>query len=141
MWIVIVSVVLVVAGIAVFFHVPFSPTGTQFKRVTLDTIETASAASGVFAETDIARLPFPVQQYFRYCGYLGTPKMSYMKASLHDVDFVMSGNRTIKIDYEQFNLVERPERYALISSSLIGVPFEGLDSYGNGVGSMKGTLA
>jgi hypothetical protein len=141
MWIVIVSVVLVFAGIAVFFRVPFSPTGTQFKRVTLDTIETASAASGVFAETDIERLPSPVQRYFRYCGYLGTPKMSYMKASLHDVDFVMSESRTIKIDYEQFNLVERPERYALISSSLFGIPFEGLDSYGNGTGSMRGTLA
>ena len=141
MWIVIASIIFVVAAIAVFFRVPFSPISMQFKQVTLETAKTAKVASGIFSEADIERLPLPVQRYFRYCGYLGTPKMSYMKAALEDVDFVMSESRTIKIDYEQFNRVDRPERYALISSSIFGIPFEGLDSYGNGTGSMKGTLA
>lgn len=141
MWIVIASVIFVLVGIAVFFRIPFSPTGAQFKKMTAENARMAAAASGTFAEADIERLPLPVQRYFQHCGYLGTPKMSYMKASLHDVDFVMSESRTIKIDYEQFNLVGRPERYALISSSLYGVPFEGLDSYRNGTGSMKGMLA
>lgn len=57
------------------------------------------------------------------------------------MDFVMSDKKTIKFDYKQYNLVERPERFALISSSLSGIPFEGLDSYENGKGSMKGMLA
>ncbi len=141
MWIVGSSAIFVILAVIVFFLVPFSPTSKQFGQVTLGKAATCAPASGAFTEADIAPLPLPLQRYFRYCGYLGTPKMSYMKASLHDVDFVMSKDKTIKIDYEQFNLVERPERYALISSSLFGVPFEGLDSFENGTGRMKGTLA
>jgi len=126
------SVVIGFAGVAVFFRAPFSPTSKQFQTVTNEARRTATHATETFGEEVIARLPLPVQRYFRYCGYLGAPRMSYMKASLENVDFVMSEIRTIKIDYEQFNLAERPERYALISSSLFGIPFEGLDSYGNG---------
>jgi len=140
MWITLAVVIFIMAGVAVFFRVPYSPTVSQFQNLTAEQIETAASASGMFTEEDIRHLPLPVQRYFRYCGYLGTPKMAYMKASLSGVDFVMSETRTIKIDYKQFNLVERPNRYALISSSLYGIPFEGLDAYANGTGSMKGTL-
>lgn len=141
MWVAIASILFVVAVIAVFWKVPYSPIGAEFKKVTDEKAAMAADAFGVFTEADIAHLPLPVQRYFRRCGYLGTPKMSYMRASLSNVDFVMSKDRTIRIDYEQFNLVERPDRYALISSSMFGVPFEGFDSYGNGAGSMKGVLA
>lgn len=141
MWVVISSVILIIAGGVVFFRIPYSPTRAQFHHLTAEKTGITAVASGVFAEEDIIGLPLPVRRYFQYCGYLGMPKMSYMRASLKNVEFVMSESRTIKIDYEQLNLTERPERYALISSSLFGIPFEGLDSYGNGTGSMKGTFA
>ncbi|MEA5059011.1 MAG: DUF6544 family protein [Candidatus Pelethousia sp.] len=141
MWIVAAGVILIFVGVAVFFRIPFSPTKAQFKRMVLGSVETAAVPSAIFTEADIERLPIPVQRYFLYCRYLGTSKMAYMKACLRDVDFVMSASRTVKIDYTQFNLVERPVRYAQISSSLFSIPFEGLDFYRNGVGSMKGTLA
>ena len=60
-----------------------------------------------------------------------------------DVDFQMdaNSNKTIKIDYTQYNFVERPDRFAYIDSSVMGIPFEGYDSFINGKGSMKGVLA
>ena len=131
--------ILIVAGM-VFLHIPYSPTSAQFQQVVAQNTKIA-APKAQFSEEDIKNLPLPVQRYFQHCGYLGKPKMLYMKAAMQDVDFVMSKKRTIKIDYTQLNLVERPERYALISSSLFGIPFEGLDSYANGTGSMKGVLA
>lgn len=130
-----------ILGIVIFLFIPFSPVKADFERIAEGKIKDAEAVPELFTEADIAGLPTPVQQYFRYCGYLGTPKMAYMKASLTNVDFVMSETKTIKIDYKQLNLVEKPERFALISSSLSGIPFEGLDSYENGKGSMKGMLA
>jgi hypothetical protein len=133
--------ILIVIGIAVFLLIPYSPASSKYSRLMADKIDTATTVSDIFTETDMEGLPLPVQRYFRYCGYLGTPKMSYMRASLKNVDFVMSKSKTIKIDYQQLNLVERPERFALISSSLSGIPFEGLDSYEKGRGSMKGMLA
>lgn len=141
MWIAITAFLLLVLGLAVFFRIPFSPTKAAFEKAVEDKINASAGTTEKFTEADIEKLPAPVQNYFRCCGYLGTPKMEYMQASLTAVDFVMSENKTIKIDYAQLNLVERPERFALISSSLSGIPFEGLDSYENGKGNMKGTLA
>ena len=50
--------------------------------------------------------------------------MTYMKATFKKVDFKILENKTIKIDYTQFNFVEKPERFAYIDSSLYGIPFE-----------------
>ncbi len=137
----IIGTLLVIIGIIIFLCIPFSPTRNDFNSIVERKIKEANGLSEeVFTETDIQMLPLPVQRYFRHCGYLGTPKMNYMKASFVDVDFIMSPTRTVKIDYQQLNLVSKPERFALISSSLYGIPFEGLDSYQNGKGSMKGKL-
>jgi hypothetical protein len=140
MWIFTVLIGIMVV-VVLFLSVPISPTTVKYSRITSEKAEKAPVDTGVFTEDDISGLPLPVQCYFTHCGYLGKPKMSYMRAYLEDVDFVMSQDRTIKIDYEQFNLVERPERFALISSTIIGIPFEGLDSYENGKGSMRGCIA
>lgn len=130
-----------VVGIVIFLNIPFSPTKASFTDITEKRISEVSNKADIFTASDIEALPAPLQRYLTCCGYLGTPKMSCMRASFKDVDFIMSENKTIKIDYTQFNLAKRPERCALISSSLAGIPFEGLDSFENGKGSMKGTLA
>ena len=134
-------IVLLFAVVVIFFKLPYSKTMSEFREAVNSKISNTARCSDVFTENDIIDLPLPVQKYFRYCGYLGTPKMSYMKASFSNVDFKMSEKRTIKIDYMQYNFVEKPERFALIDSSLLGIPFEGFDSYQDGIGSMKGTIA
>lgn len=47
----------------------------------------------------------------------------------------------LKIDYTQYNFVKELNRIAYIDSSMYGIPFEGLDTYDNGLGSMKGVIA
>ncbi|MDF2567767.1 MAG: hypothetical protein K0R90_1223, partial [Oscillospiraceae bacterium] len=141
MWISVFVAATLIIAVVIFFKLPYSKTKSEFHSEVDNKISTLTKYSSVFTEDDIKALPFPVQKYFKYCGYLGTPKMSYMKATFTDVDFKMSQSKTIKIDYTQYNFVEKPERFALISSSLFGVPFEGFDSYRNGVGSMKGSIA
>lgn len=141
MWVITASVLILILGAVAFLKMPYSPTKAKFISLTEAKIKGASTTNEVFAEADIAGLPAPVQRYFKYCGYIRTPKMSYMRTVLHDVDFVMSDTKTVKIDYEQFNVIKKPERFAFISSSVMGVPFEGLDSYNDGKGSMKGKLA
>jgi len=138
-----IALIIVVAllGIIIFFWIPYSPVGAEFKRVTDEAAKNIHKETAVFSEADLQGLPAPLQRYLSYCGYLGKPKMDYMRASLTDVDFIMSETRTIKIGYQQFNLVEKPVRFAFIRSSLFGIPFEGLDSFINARGSMQGKLA
>lgn len=141
MWIFLTVMGILLVSAAIFLRLPYSPMRAQFQNLTDSRLQAAVTDPELFSQWDIQNLPLPVQKYFRYCGYLGTPKMSYMKASLTGVDFIMSKDKTIKIDYSQVNFVEKPERFALISSSLHGIPFEGLDSYTDSTGSMKGVLA
>jgi hypothetical protein len=96
----------------------------------------------VFKEEDIAALPAPVQQYFRYCGYIGKGKMANAKLVWDDVNFKMSPDKPwVKIKYEQYNFVLEPARLAYIYSTMFGIiPFEGRDKYLNGQGNMLGKL-
>ncbi|MEN6463117.1 MAG: DUF6544 family protein [Syntrophomonas sp.] len=127
--------------VAVFFLVPCSKTKTEFNEST-KILTAKTVQDGMFTEEDIAGLPVPVQNYFRYCGYIGTPKMSYIKIVYEDVDFSFGKNQApIKIDYTQYNFVNKPNRIAYIDSSMYGIPFEGFDSYIDGAGSMKGVIA
>lgn len=146
MLIVIVVLLIIVASIAVFFNITYSKTRTEFSELIggllTGTPNESTNESSVFTEEDIVDLPLPVQKYFKYCGYIGTPKMSFMKAVYEDVDFIFGKDKpTIKIDYTQYNFINGLNRIAYIDSSMYGIPFEGLDSYIAGHGSMKGVLA
>lgn len=141
MWIISSIVLILIAAVIVFFNIPYSKTKSEFNSTINTMISKSPKSSDVFTKEDTKDLPLPVQKYFEYCGYLGTPKMSYMRATFKNVDFKMSADKTLKIDYTQYNFVEKPERFAFIDSSLYGIPFEGFDSYQDGVGSMKGTIA
>ena len=133
---------LIIIGIMVWFCIPFSPMKAEFADLAVQQNAGVNTPSEVFSEDDISELPLPVQRYFRYCGFIGTPKMVNMKVMHHDVDFVLSSAiPKLKIQCTQFNSALEPERIAFIDTSLYGVPFEGIDAYQGGLGSMKGVLA
>ena len=140
---VIIGILICVAGVLmIYFNIPFSKTKTEFDTTITELIAEADHRENVFREEDITGLPTPVQRYFRYCGYLGTPKMSYIKIDYQDVVFSFGKDKpVIKIDYTQYNFVDQANRIAYIDSSKYGMPFEGLDCYLDGSGSMKGVLA
>jgi len=139
---IIIGTLICVIGIMVlFFNIPYSKTKTEFDMIVSNLIAEADHQQDVFREEDISGLPTPVQRYFQYCGYIGTPKMFYMKISYQDVDFSFGKDKRIKIDYTQYNFVNQPDRIAYIDSSMYGIPFEGLDAFLDGAGSMKGVIA
>jgi hypothetical protein len=138
------TVAVLLVGVVIWFKLPYSPMKSDFRQITAGLISTMKAdpAEQVFTEEEISRLPAPVQKYFRYCGYIGKPKMTNLRAYYNDVDFVLSPDKPkLKIKYTQYNFVKEPVRAAYIGTSMSGIPFEGLDAYQAGEGSMKGVLA
>ncbi|MGN0537768.1 MAG: DUF6544 family protein [Acutalibacteraceae bacterium] len=142
---VIIGVLLVLVGmLMIWFNIPYSPVKKQFQNdiEALTVKNHLSVKNEVFTDSDFSHLPIVIQRYIQYCGYIGTPKMSYMKMEYHDVDFMQGRNGpSLKIDYTQYNFVYEPCRMALIDSSMFGIPFEGYDYYQNGIGGMKGVIA
>ncbi|WMT41295.1 hypothetical protein RE628_01510 [Paenibacillus sp. D2_2] len=144
MWTVVVILAVILAGIIIFLNISYSGTRTKFERTVAEQIAASPAilaSDGIFTMDDIKELPEPVRKYFEYSGYIGTPKISYMKAAFKNVDFIMSPDKpSIKIDYTQYNFVSEPVRLAYIDTSMYGIPFEGFDSFVDGHGGMKGVL-
>lgn len=55
-----------------------------------------------------------------------------------DVDFTMAKNGPrLKNDYTQYDFVMKPDRMALIQSSMFGIPFQRYDYYNNGKGGVN----
>lgn len=142
MVIALVIVVILVGSLIVFFNLPYSPLKSSFARdvQSLSGIQ-ETTSSEVFTEEETGRLPAPVRKYFRYCGFIGKPKMSYMKVAFKNVGFLQGKNSpSLVIDYTQYNFTRKPDRVALIESSKLGIPFDGYDSYVDGTGGMKGVV-
>lgn len=138
MWI-IGTVLIVIIVIAIFFNIPYSKTISQFNTAVADNINNINDSNELITISDIENLPIPVQKYFKYCGYIGSPKESYMKLTIKDATLISDG-KVLNTEYIQYNFVEEPVRLALIKSSIAGIPFQGFDSYENGVGSMRGVI-
>ena len=141
----VIGVMLLFAGlILVWFHIPYSPVKSDFQK-DVDTLISENQLQTnheVFTEKDFSHLPVAIQKYIQGCGYLGTPKMSYLKMEYRNVDFAQGKNGpSLKIDYTQYNFINKPCRLALIDSSMFGIPFEGYDYYQNSIGGMKGVIA
>lgn len=140
-WILAVAALLI-AGILIWLVVPYSPARAQFAKLITHQIDHTNTQNGTITPADIADLPRPVQKYFQYCGFIGKAKMSNMSIHFNDVDFVLTpGKPKLKIKYTQYNSVDELQRIAYIDTQLYGIPFEGIDAYQNGAGSMKGILA
>lgn len=133
---------LVIITIFIYFRIPYSKIKSDFNREATMLMSQAVTTNDIFTDEGIKDLPAPVKKYFNYCGLIGTQKMSFMKATFKNVTFKTGKDKPeLKIDYTQYNFVSKPDRIALIDSSLYGIPFQGLDSYLNGVGDMRGVVA
>ena len=140
-----VGIIFVLVGaLMIWFNISYSPIKKQFQNDVASLVEDNKLLekNEVFAKEDFADLPTVIQKYIESCGYIETPKMSYLKMEYHNVDFSQGRNGpTLKIDYTQYNFNNEPCRMALIDSSMFGIPFEGYDYYQNGRGGMKGVIA
>lgn len=142
---IVIGILLIIIGaLIIWLTIPYSPTKAAFANDINELISNAKLQENneLFTEDDFSNLPFAIQSYITNCGYIGTPKMSYMKIEFKNVTFNQGKNGpSLTIDYTQYNFVASPSRMALIDSSMFGIPFEGYDSYQNGIGRMKGVIA
>ncbi len=131
---------ILVGAILIFFQLPMSKTKSEFNQKKQEAINRQQLIEGSFSEEDIKDLPEPLQRYFRYCGFIGMKKPTYMQVTYKDVDFIQGG-KPLKMDYMHYNFTTQPERVAFIDASVMGIPFQGLDHYLEGDGGMKGVIA
>ncbi|MBY0010744.1 DUF6544 family protein [Paenibacillus typhae] len=136
-----VTIICFAAAVLVFWQIPYSGTRAEFQKLASGLTTGEPAAAAVFTAEDWTPLPPPVRRYFETAGFTAYPKMSAMQAEFRKVKFSLGpGKAMITIGYNQVNSVARTGRIAFIDAKLYGIPFQGLDTYVEGTGGMKGVL-
>ena len=136
------AIILLTGIIIIYFLIPFSPVKNEFNKMLSAQIQKESKSTDVFTLHDIEKLPKPVKKYFEYCKLTGKRKMTYSKIIFKNAAFLMSpGKPYTKIDFTECYFVREPVRIVFIDTKMFGIPFQGIDSYINGKGGMKGVFA
>ncbi len=146
MWIIGIIIV-VIAILLIWFNIPGSPLKSKFNLIVKESLsennlEYSAIGNEVYTEEEIKNLPISVQNFFRYSGLIGKQKIYNVHVVYGETDFKLSQDKPmLKIKYEHYNLLNDLDRIASIHTSMMGIPFEGLDNYTNSIGSMTGMLA
>ena len=125
--IVLISIAMVLLLLIVWFCIPYSPLKADFEKdaEALQTENRLYADCEVFTAADFDDFPIAIQKYIENNGYIGKPKMNFVRMEYHDVAFSQRRNGPdLTIDYTQYDYAAKPGRLALIESSMFGIPFQ-----------------
>ncbi len=134
-------ILLLVSILVIYFNVPYSRLKTNFKDYLVASEENINENKKATKYT-LEDLPQSMQNFYSYTKLVNKVSSNHVSFNFKDADFVnIEMNKTLKIDYSEHIFGDVPARFAFIDSSLYGIPFQGLDSFINGEGGMKGVVA
>lgn len=132
---------LIISIIVVYFNIPYSRLKGDFKAYLAKSEENTrvNKKPGKYTIND---LPECIQKSYSYTGLMKEADSKHVSFDFKNADFVnVEMKKTLKIDYSEHIFANVPARFAFIDSSLFGIPFQGLDSFIDGKGGMKGVVA
>jgi hypothetical protein len=88
-------------------------------------------------EADLQPLPAPVQQYLRYAGALGKPRVQNFRALFAGRFRNGFKSRWMPFRAEQYDFFDQPTRVFLMRSSLFGLPAQGLHLFRGSSATMR----
>ncbi|GAA0764876.1 hypothetical protein GCM10008908_00600 [Clostridium subterminale] len=132
---------LLVSTLVIYFNVPYSRLKTNLKDYLVESEENISENKKNTKYT-LENLPQSIQNFYSYTKLVNKVNSNHVSFDFKDADFLnIEMNKKLKIDYSEHIFGDIPARFAFIDSSLYGIPFQGLDSFINGEGGMKGVVA
>jgi hypothetical protein len=109
----------------------------NYKSLYLKDIKTAkiqnqNAVTSILSKRDIDMLPIPVQQYLRYAGCIGKPKVFNFKASFRGK--IRSKEKQVWMNFncEQHNFLASTSRLFFMDARMKGLPVAGYHHFKNG---------
>lgn len=131
--------------ILIYWKIPYSPMHCKFNKRMQLRGENIQKTDEQCLRDEIERLPEPLKKYCDFIGLENQSKPKKMHALFKNTKFVFdeSTGKIINMDYDLWIFLNQPYREAFCSSSVYGIPFEGLDYQveGKDDGGMKGYLA
>lgn len=108
----------------------------HFKKDVAQSFQKVTASAETILEKDLLHLPVPVQQYLKYVGVVGSPKIKTAKA-IFKGEMRERGKDWFGFTSEQFNFFENPTRLFFMKANFKNLPTTGYHRYKNGEASMQ----
>jgi uncharacterized protein DUF6544 len=110
--------------------------GRYQSDVTAHLLTTAGGRSGVVTENDIQSLPVAVQEYMRYSGVVGKPKVSNMRIVFNG-QMREKGKDWFTFTSVQYNFFDDPTRLFFMKAKMFGITLPGYHRYENSTATMQ----
>lgn len=130
-------------GVLIYWNIPYSPYKKGFVQKMESRATYAKATDEVCTSLEIENLPKPLQRYCAYIGLENFPKYQIVRTDFKNTKFVFDAQsgKTLNMDYDLWLFYDKPYRSAYCTSSMFGIPFDGIDyCTENKLGGMKGIL-
>ena len=142
--IILLILIVLVSSITIYWKIPGSPEKVKFQKAMQKRANEAEKRCEVCSRKEIEQLPEPLKKYCEYIGLENFPKYQVVNVVFNDTDFVFDtkSGKIISMDYDLWLFYGDVFRSAFCSSSMYGIPFEGMDYVTDDrQGGMKGILA
>lgn len=133
---------ILVGCIMVYWNVSYSPYKSRFIKQMKNHVNNIST-NDLSGLGDITNLPEPLQRYYRYIGFDKPTEYRAINVNFRNTRFVFDANRgnILNMDYDLWLCYNQPSRSAYCTSSMFGIPFDGIDyCTEDKMGGMKGIL-
>jgi membrane protein implicated in regulation of membrane protease activity len=107
----------------------------EFKKDVSQSFKNVGISEEIISEADIAQLPIPVQNYLKYVGAIGKPKIKTARA-IFKGEMREKGKDWFAFTSEQYNFFEDPTRLFFMKANFKGLPTQGYHWYKEGKASM-----
>ncbi len=107
----------------------------QYKNDIAQSYGNTSISEEIVTEKDIENLPIPIQNYLKYVGVIGKPKISNAKV-IFKGEMRERGKEWFAFTSEQYNFFESPTRLFFMKANFKGLPTQGYHRYKNRQASM-----
>lgn len=139
MWIIVGILLVFIIAIVLWLRISYSPLKSEFNRFFYQSLREQNRRKDILTKEELCNLPACIQKFYEVIGYIGKPRSYSFVMCSYNTDF-LNGTRKIKINYFEYIFGPKPVHLAFIHSSIMGIPFQGLDSYFDGQGRMKGVV-
>lgn len=134
---------ILIGAVLIYWNISYSPFKSKFDKAMKDRINKTTEATGICTQEEINKLPELLRKHCEYIGLVGSPKRNVVNTKFKDVDFVFDEEKgtLLKMKYDLYIFSEEPFRSAYCTSSMKGIPFDGVDYCNeNQEGGMRGTI-
>lgn len=134
---------ILLGGIFIYWNISYSPYKAHFinnmEHRTSNIAETGESCT----KSEIEKLPEALQRYCEYIGLKNFQKYQVCRTKFNDTKFVFNtqSGKKLNMDYDLWLFYDEPYRSAYCTSTMFGVPFDGLDyCTEDQKGGMKGII-